>query len=107
MRALGALAVVTALGCVSSKLGPGVLDPHWQEPPRDPDPTRNPVEEQMTSPWVPEGEAWQPETPAEELAARAAATIAASLAGAIPALVWYGSFEEDPNARERARRSAP
>lgn len=99
------IAVTLALGgCLSQGVGPGVLNPHWQEPRRDPDPTRDPTAEQTTSPWVPEGEGAAADTLAEDLAKRALATAAAVLAaGWLPMLVWYGRFEEDPNARRQHR----
>lgn len=94
-------------GCiVSSHVGPGVLNSSWQQPRRDPDPTRDPTKEQTTSPWVPEGEAAKPGTQEYE-AQRAAATIAAVLAGGTPLLTWYGTFDENLIAGRKPRVTLP
>lgn len=109
MRAIGAcLAVLTTLGCVTNRLGPGVLREDWQEPRRDPDPFRDPNVEITTSPWAEESEAsCGPITEGEQDAERAAAVFVLAMTGnAIPLLTWYGTFEEDPDARRKARARA-
>lgn len=101
------LCVVVLTGCiVSQHIGPGVLNSSWQQPRRDPDPTRDPTKEQTTSPWVPESQAAQPGTRRYEVE-RGFATLAAILAGALPMLTWYGTFEENRLAPRRARPKPP
>ena len=98
------LSVFVLGGCiVSSHIGPGVMT-NMQAAPRDPDPTRIPNQEQTTSPWVPESEAAKPGTRRYE-AERGLATIAAVLAGAVPMLTWYGTFDENLLGPKRARRT--
>lgn len=101
------LCIIVLAGCISNRLGPGVLRSDWQQPRRDPDPTADFTKEQMTNPWVPEGEAAQaaPGTARYE-ATRALATAAAIIAGAAPALVWYGLFDENLLAPRTARPSS-
>jgi hypothetical protein len=79
---------------VSSHLGPGVLRSDWQEPRRDPDPTADFTKEQTTSPWVPETQAVTPGT-ASYQAQRGLAILAAIVAGAVPMIAWYGTFDEN------------
>lgn len=100
--------MIVLTGCIitDSHIGPGVLNSSWQQPRRDPDPTRDPTREQTTSPWVPEGEAAKPGTNSYE-AQRAAATIAAVLAGAVPLLTWYGTFDENLIAGKRGGVALP
>ncbi len=112
------LAVAVAGACVSSGVGPGVLREDWNQPRRDPDPTRNPTEEPSGNPWAVETEARIPppgERPAAtsppgadgrgvDLAKRGAATFLAwAVAGWLPIVEWSGRFEEDPAQRERHR----
>lgn len=101
----GSIAVVgvtclCASACVSSRVGPGVFRQDWFEPSRDPNPMRNPTQEQTANPWAettPTG-ASEP-TAADEArleVSRAVAVAAAVLAGGwLPVLSWYGTFEEN------------
>jgi hypothetical protein len=103
-----ALCALGLTGCIitSSHVGPGVLGSSFQQPPRDPDPRRDPTKEQTTSLWVPEGEAAKPGTRSYEIQ-RGAATLAAALAGALPMLTWYGTFDENLIAGRRATVALP
>jgi hypothetical protein len=123
----GPLALILVLGpapagCVSSHVGPGVLREDWNQPRRDPDPTRNPTEELRGNPWAteteeripPPGEEPAPRAPSEQdrrsidLAKRGAATFLAwAVAGWIPLLEVSGTFEEDPEQRQKLKRSDP
>jgi len=116
VRAL--LLAVLLSGCLSNRIAPGVLREDWREPRRDPDPTRNPTEQQTGNPWAPEEEArvgppsTSEEEPEEEtisphtvdIAKRGAATFLAwAAAGWIPLVEWSGTFEEDPEQREKLK----
>ncbi|MBZ0234941.1 MAG: hypothetical protein K8M05_21615 [Deltaproteobacteria bacterium] len=108
--------VLLASGCISSRVAPGVLREDWNEPSRDPDPTRNPTEQPTGNPWAQESEerVGPPSTEADgsadddrtiDLARRGAATILVwAVAGWIPLVEWSGTFEEDPEQRERLKK---
>lgn len=81
-------------GCLSQHLGPAVLRPDWDQPRRDPDPTTPLVDDQPINPLVPEADQRAPGSPRAR-GERAAATLAAVLAGAIPSIVWWGTFDEN------------
>ncbi len=116
-----ALALAAALSgaCVSNRLAPGVLREDWNQPRRDPDPTRNPTAEPTGNPWAtetedripPPGEARPaPDEPTAQdrrtvdFAKRGAATFLAwAAAGWIPLIEWSGTFEEDPAQRARLK----
>jgi hypothetical protein len=81
-------------GCITSNVGVGVLTPMAQlHERRDPDPTVDP-NGQPVNPWAPEQAQPKPGSRAET-ALRIGATIAAIAAGAIPAIVWHGTFDEN------------
>lgn len=104
--------------CITSRVAPGVLREDWSQPRRDPDPTRNPTEEPTGNPWASEEEARigppgssEEDDPGDEdrhtveIAKRGAATFLAwAAAGWIPLVEWSGTFEEDPEQRERLKR---
>lgn len=113
---LGAIVLLT-VGCVTNRVGPGVLREDWNQPRRDPDPTRNPTEEPRGNPWSeeraervpPPGEepppsepSGEPDTRTVDLAKRGAATFLAwAAAGWLPLVEWSGTFEEDPHQRRK------
>jgi hypothetical protein len=94
-------AVAVGAGCIDHRVGAGVLR-NMMQPSRDPDPTVDFTREQVENPWA---EPSRPASPQPQprssgrviglLTGRTAATIAAALAGAMPALVWSGTFDED------------
>jgi hypothetical protein len=87
-------------GCISHRVGSGVLR-NMMQPSRDPDPTADFTREQVENPWAEPSPPPSPraQRPADRLVdlvtGRTAAMIAAVLAGAMPALVWSGTFEEN------------
>ena len=89
------LACLVLAGCISSNIGVGALHPMQQQERNDPDP-RAPifVPPSQPSPWATEHSAPPPGSRAE-IIQRTAASIAAIAAGAIPAIVWYGTFDEN------------
>ena len=117
-RTLAALAMMLLTGgCLTSRIGPGVLRQDWNQRPRDPDPMRNPAAQEPDNRWTTNtppripgpGEAQAPasgetedvagdeDSPAVDLARRWAATFLAwSLAGWLPLVEISGTFEEDP-----------
>lgn len=100
------LCAVVLTGCiVSQHFGPGVASSSFQVPRRDPDPTRDPTKEVTQAPWMPERPP-EPGTRRYEVE-RGLATLAAILAGALPMLTWYGTFEENKIAPKRARPRPP
>jgi hypothetical protein len=118
--------VLLVSGCITNRIAPGVLREDWREPRRDPDPTANPTEQQTGNPWASEEEAriGPPSTAEEgeeeessapsaddghtvEIAKRGAATFFAWAAGGwIPLVEWSGTFEEDPEQRDRLKKKA-
>lgn len=92
MRALACLLLV---GCISNRIGVGALQPMTRQERNDPDP-RAPiyVPPNAPNPWVTEQSA-PPAGSRAETAQRTAATIAAIAAGAIPAIMWSGTFDEN------------
>ena len=116
------LLAVLVGGCITNRVAPGVLREDWNQPRRDPDPTRNPTEEPTGNPWASEEEAriGPPSTAEEpdesnapsaadghtvEIAKRGAATFLAwAAAGWIPLVEWSGTFEEDPEQRDRLKK---
>lgn len=117
------LLALALTGCITNRVGPGVLREDWSQPRRDPDPTRNPTEEPSGNPWAsknqeriappgePKPDSAEEDAPTDsrtvDLAKRGAATILAwAAAGWIPLLEYSGTFEEDPEQRERLKKPA-
>lgn len=90
-----ALACLVLCGCITNRIGVGALQPMTRQERNDPDP-RAPiyVPPNAPNPWATEQSAPPPGSRAE-LVQRTAASIAAIAAGAIPAIVWYGTFDEN------------
>lgn len=99
-----ALAIVTSLGlasgCIRGTFGAGVARNDWSQGSRDPNPMRDPTEEQRANPWT-ETDHDDPTAAATALPdddARVVQTIAvvaaALFGGWIPLLTWSGSFDE-------------
>lgn len=92
-------ALLLLSACMTKHIGPGViLAPGWQEPRRDPDPTRPLVEQQPDNPWTPEnGEAPAKNEDSTEYkrAYYAASAFAVVLGGFAPLLVWSGTLDEN------------
>jgi hypothetical protein len=117
-----ALLALCLAGCITNRIAPGVLREDWSQPRRDPDPTRNPTEEPTGNPWasesdehinppsepVPEpGEDAPTDSRTVDFAKRGAATVLAfAVAGWIPLLEYSGTFEEDPEQRDRLKKKA-
>jgi hypothetical protein len=84
-------------GCISNHIGVGAIQPMTQQERNDPDP-RAPiyVPPGTPNPWATTEQAAPPPPGSRaEIIQRTAATIAAFAAGAIPAIVWYGTFDEN------------
>jgi hypothetical protein len=107
-------------GCITNRVGPGVLREDWNQPRRDPDPTRPPGEA-AGNPWAPEheerinspnepptestGEDAPTDSRTVDFAKRGAATYLAWAAARWRYLLEYsGTFEEDPDQRERLQK---
>lgn len=117
VRALLVAAIVCAGGCLTTRVGPGVLRQDWNQRPRNPDPLANPATVYRDDRWSdekperirgpgeesPDGEA-EPgadeDSATADLAKRTVATFLASgIAGWLPLVEASGSFEEDPATR--------
>jgi hypothetical protein len=115
------LLALALTGCITNRVGPGVLREDWNQPRRDPDPTSNPTAAPVGNPWAPEHEERinspnEPETESEEedaptdsrtvdFAKRGAATYLAWKVARWRTLLEYsGTFEEDPNQRDRLKK---
>jgi hypothetical protein len=90
--------LLAASGCIAvtnGKVRPGLMR-DFSRSSRDPDPTLNPNAEPTENPWMPEGEAAHPEVGSRsELVQTAAAAVAAIAAGAMPMIVFSGTFDEN------------
>jgi hypothetical protein len=84
-------------GCITNRIGVGALTPMQRQERNDPDP-RAPiyVPPGTPNPWATSEQAAPPPPGSRaEMIQRTAASIAAIAAGAIPAIVWYGTFDEN------------
>lgn len=90
------LACLVLTGCISNAVGIGALHPMQQQERNDPDP-RAPiyVPPNAPNPWATTEHSTPPPGSKAEIMQRTAASIAAIAAGAIPAIVWYGTFDEN------------
>lgn len=82
-------------GCITNRIGPGALvSMTQQQERRDPNPTAPIIDTPMQNVWAPEQ---RPPAPGSrsELIQRSIASIAAIAAGAMPAIVWSGTFDEN------------
>lgn len=89
------VACLLLAGCITNRIGPGVIvSMTQQQERRDPNPTAPIIDTPMQNVWAPEQ---GPPTPGSrsELVQRSLASIAAIAAGAMPAIVWSGTFDEN------------
>ena len=93
-----ACALVATSGCIAvtnGKIRPGLMRDMSQSS-RDPDPTVDPNQELSENPWMPEGELAAPKPGSRsELMQIAGATAAAIMAGAMPMIMFSGTFDEN------------
>jgi hypothetical protein len=82
-------------GCISNRIGPGVIvSMTRQQERRDPSPTAPIIDTPMRNVWAPEQQMTPPGS-RSEMIQRTVASIAAIAAGAMPAIMWSGTFDEN------------